>query len=63
MAVINGQYKHPTSSQYSEGLRRLIDIALIVDPAQRCDIHQVRALLLEVASSKEKDPDASNGCS
>lgn len=41
MAVINGQYKHPANSQYSEGLRRLIDIALIVDPAQRCDIHQL----------------------
>lgn len=43
MAVMNGSYKHPADSHYSEGLRRLIDIALIVDPAQRCDIHQVCA--------------------
>lgn len=41
MAVMNGGYKHPANTQYSEGLRRLIDIALIVDPAQRPDIHQV----------------------
>ncbi|KAF8307335.1 Pkinase-domain-containing protein [Clavulina sp. PMI_390] len=43
MAVMNGTYKHPTGrgAQYSEGLKRLIDIALIVDPAQRCDIHQL----------------------
>jgi serine/threonine kinase 16 len=44
MAVMNGKYKHPANghgSQYSEGLRRLIDIALIVDPEQRPDIHQV----------------------
>ena len=47
MAVLNGQYKHPasgTGSQYSEGLRRLIDIMLIVDPKGRCDVHQVSFL-------------------
>jgi len=43
MAVMNGSYKHPATSHYSEGLRRLIDIALIVDPVQRCDIHQLLA--------------------
>ena len=40
MAVMNAQYKHP-SSQYSQGLRDLIDAMLKVDPQQRPDIHQV----------------------
>ena len=43
MAVMNAQYKHP-SSQYSQGLRDLIDAMLKVDPQQRPDIHQVRFL-------------------
>ena len=41
MAVMNAQYKHP-SSQYSQGLRDLIDAMLKVDPQQWPDIHQVR---------------------
>jgi hypothetical protein len=44
MAVLNAQYKHPTGAPYSEGLRRLIDIALTVDPKARPDIHQVSRL-------------------
>ncbi|KAF7791206.1 hypothetical protein EIP86_002219 [Pleurotus ostreatoroseus] len=40
MAVMNAQYKHP-SSQYSQGLRDLIDAMLKVDPQQRPDIHQI----------------------
>ena len=40
MAVMNAQYKHP-SSQYSQGLRDLIDAMLKVDHQQRPDIHQV----------------------
>ena len=47
MAVMNGSYKHPADNHYSEGLRRLIDIALIVDPAQRCDIHQVSLIFCQ----------------
>ncbi|KAI0687663.1 Pkinase-domain-containing protein [Cytidiella melzeri] len=40
MAVMNAQYKHP-ASQYSEGLKELIDSMLKVDPQRRPDIHQV----------------------
>lgn len=40
MAVMNAQYKHP-NSQYSQGLKDLIDSMLKVDPQQRPDIHQV----------------------
>lgn len=40
MAVMNAQYKHP-SSQYSQGLRDLIDAMLKVNPQDRPDIHQV----------------------
>lgn len=40
MAVMNAQYKHP-SSQYSQGLKDLIDSMLKVDPKQRPDIHEV----------------------
>lgn len=41
MAVMNAQYKHPTNSAYSQGLRDLIDSMLKPDPSQRPDIHQV----------------------
>jgi serine/threonine kinase 16 len=41
MAVLNGQYKHPPGSAYSQGLRDLIDSMLVVDPAKRPDIHEV----------------------
>ena len=45
MAVMNAQYKHP-SSQYSQGLRDLIDATLKVDPQQRPDIHQVSRIVV-----------------
>ena len=41
MAVMNGQYKHPANSAYSQGLRDLIDNMLKVNPQERPDIHQV----------------------
>jgi serine/threonine kinase 16 len=41
MAVLNAQYKHPSTSIYSEGFRKLIDSMLISDPTSRPDIHQV----------------------
>ena len=40
MAVLNAQYKHPTSS-YSQGLKTLIDSMLKIDPQGRPDIQQV----------------------
>jgi len=40
MAVLNAQYKHPTSS-YSQGLQTLIDSMLKVNPQERPDIQQV----------------------
>ncbi|EIN09886.1 Pkinase-domain-containing protein [Punctularia strigosozonata HHB-11173 SS5] len=40
MAVMNAQYKHPQSS-YSDGLKKLIDSMLTVDPSKRPDIDQV----------------------
>ncbi len=45
MAVMNAQYKHP-SSQYSQSLKDLIDAQLKVDPQQRPDIHQVSRCLM-----------------
>ena len=44
MAVMNAQYKHPSNSAYSQGLRDLIDSMLKSDPAKRPDIHQVRTV-------------------
>jgi serine/threonine protein kinase len=40
MAVLNAQYKHPASN-YSRGLKTLIDTMLKVNPQDRPDIHQV----------------------
>ena len=40
MAVLNAQYKHPASN-YSQGLKLLIDSMLKVNPQERPDIHQV----------------------
>jgi serine/threonine protein kinase len=40
MAVLNAQYKHPTSS-YSPGLKALIDSMLKINPQERPDIQQV----------------------
>jgi serine/threonine protein kinase len=40
MAVLNAQYKHP-SSAYSQGLKDLIDSMLKINPKDRPDIHQV----------------------
>lgn len=40
MAVLNAQYKHPASN-YSQGLKTLIDTMLKVNPQDRPDIHQV----------------------
>lgn len=44
MAVLNAQYKHPTSS-YSQGLKTLIDSMLKVNPEERPDIQQVPLIL------------------
>ena len=44
MAVLNAQYKHPTSS-YSQGLKTLIDSMLKVNPQERPDIHKVPLFL------------------
>lgn len=58
MAVLNAQYKHP-SSAYSQGLKDLIDSMLKVNPADRPDIHQVRLqhsfedLILKVSRSSK----------
>jgi serine/threonine kinase 16 len=43
LAVMNGRYKHPANSPYGEGVRRLIDGMLKVDPRERPNIHQVLA--------------------
>ncbi len=40
MAVLNAQYKHPASN-YSQGLKTLVDFMLKVNPQERPDIHQV----------------------
>ncbi|KAF8896465.1 other/NAK protein kinase [Infundibulicybe gibba] len=40
MAVLNAQYKHP-SSAYSQGLKDLIDSMLKINPKDRPDIHEV----------------------
>jgi len=40
MAVLNAQYKHPTSN-YSQGLKALIDSMLKINPQERPDIQQV----------------------
>ena len=42
MAVLSAQYKHPQAA-YSEGLRKLIDSMLKVNPKERPDINQVRS--------------------
>jgi hypothetical protein len=44
MAVLNAQYKHPTSS-YSQGFKTLIDSMLKVNPQERPDIQQVPLFL------------------
>lgn len=41
MAVMNAQYKHPTTTVYSEGLKKLIDSMLVVDASKRPSIDQV----------------------
>jgi hypothetical protein len=43
MAVLNAQYKQP-SSAYSQGLKDLIDAMLQVNPKDRPDIHKVSLL-------------------
>ncbi|KAI9511824.1 Pkinase-domain-containing protein [Russula earlei] len=43
LAVLNAQYKHPTSS-YSQGLKALIDSMLKINPQERPDIQQVNPL-------------------
>ncbi|KAH9960888.1 kinase-like domain-containing protein [Russula dissimulans] len=44
MAVLNAQYKHPSSS-YSQGLKALIDSMLKLNPQERPDIQQVALFL------------------
>jgi serine/threonine kinase 16 len=51
LAVQNGRYKHPAGAPYSEGVRKLIDGMLKVDPEQRPDIHQVLAVTDRVLQS------------
>ncbi|KAI0805987.1 kinase-like domain-containing protein [Irpex lacteus] len=51
MAVMNGQYKHP-ASQYSQGLKELIDALLVVDPQHRPDIHQVNPFMSVILMAK-----------
>ncbi len=41
MAVMSAAYKHPANSPYSDGVKRLIDMCLVVDVNGRPDIHQV----------------------
>ncbi|KAF8339761.1 other/NAK protein kinase [Cantharellus anzutake] len=41
MAVMSAAYKHPTNSPYSDGVKKLIDMCLVVDPKGRPDIHQL----------------------
>jgi serine/threonine protein kinase len=43
MAVLNAQYKHPTSD-YSQGLKTFIDSMLKINPQERPDIQQVTLL-------------------
>ena len=45
MAVMSAAYKHPANSLYSDGVKRLIDTCLVVDPKGRPDIHQVNPLI------------------
>lgn len=47
MAVLNAQYKHPTSN-YSQGLKALIDSMLKTNPQERPDIQQVTLLLFSI---------------
>jgi serine/threonine kinase 16 len=44
LAVQNGRYKHPTTSPYSEGLKKLIDSMLKINPSERPTIQQVIAM-------------------
>ena len=60
MAVLNAQYKHPASN-YSQGLKALIDSMLKVNPQERPDIHQViilRTLTLLLLLTRIKVLDA-----
>lgn len=43
MAVLNAHYKHPQSA-YSQGIRKLIDSMLKVNPMERPDINEVGIL-------------------
>lgn len=45
MAVLNAQYKHP-SSAYTQGLKDLIDSMLRANPSERPDIHRVSGAIL-----------------
>lgn len=51
MAVLNAQYKHPATSQYSEGFRKLVDAMLISEPQSRPDIHRVLAMTEELIAT------------
>jgi serine/threonine kinase 16 len=45
LAALSGKFKFPSNDQvYSQHLRDLISAMLVVDPAKRPDIHQVRIL-------------------
>lgn len=55
MAVLNAQYKHPTSN-YSDAFKALVDSMLKIDPKARPDIHRVRNVsqCLEVSSTADR---------
>lgn len=53
MAVMSAAYKHPANSPYSDGVKRLIDTCLIVDPKGRPDIHQLLSATDEVLRALE----------
>ena len=55
MAVMNAQYKQP-SSQYSQGLKDLIDATLKVNPQDRPDIHQVSFVCAEWCFCVKTEP-------
>lgn len=42
MAVLNGKYAFPADGHYSEGLRALVTMCLVVKPEDRPNIDQVR---------------------
>lgn len=46
MAVMNGKYAFPGDGTYSEGLRDLVRLMLVVKPQERMGIDKVRSTFL-----------------